>query len=167
MNERELLEHYRPWLRVVAARMTADDPEGLSQEGWIAIWRALPSYDGRAPFEPWCKAVARNRMFNVIRDDHAAKRDTRLVDHYPDVTQVCDVGAQLEGLELAYHHGEIRAALDQLTAQQRAYVLARFWGGLTYSELNTRFETSNSGGIWKWARRRLAAELAHLGPGVA
>lgn len=163
MTERELLLSWRPWLRVTAANMTSDDPESLSQEGWVAIWRALPDYDGRAPFEPWVKTVARNRMRNVIRDSHAARRDIRRVDHYPDVADVCDVAIDLAGVEMAYHHGEIRAAIDALNPRQREYVLARFWGGLTYNELNARFETKQSNAaIWKRVRRQLAEQLAHL-----
>lgn len=162
MNETELLTSYRPWLRVVAANMTAPaQAEDLAQEGWIALWRALPSYDGRAPFDPWCKTVARNRMYNVIRESHAARRDERRLLTVGNVEDVIDAGAEVEGIELAYHQGEIATALAHLTAQQRDYVRARFWGGLTYTELNARFQM-NSTGIWKWARRRLAAELEHL-----
>lgn len=158
-----LLQSWRPWLRVTARNMTTDDPESLAAEGWIAIWLALPTYDGRAPFDPWVKTVARNRMRNVIRDSHAARRDTRRVDHHPDIADVCDIAVDLHGVEMAYHHGQIRAALLALNPRQRAYVLARFWGGLTYTELNEQFDTKQSNSaIWKTARRQLAAQLAHL-----
>lgn len=166
MKELDLLRNYRPWLRIVGARM-ADRPsqaEDLAQEGWIAIWRALPGYDGERPFDPWAKSVAINRMRNVIRDSHAGLRDTRREATVADVTELVDVGSEIEGLELAYHAGEIRAALDRLTPLQRDYVIARFWGGLTYSELNARFESRNSNAaFWKRAKTSLAAELEHLG----
>lgn len=165
MDERQLLESWRPWLRVTAANMTyPDKAEDLAQEGWIALWRAIPTYDGRTPFEPWCKAVMRNRMMNVIRDSHAQLRDIRREHRVGNVADVCDVGEEVEGVELAYHHGEIYRAIDRLTDHQRAYVVARFWGELSFNELNERFNTKNSNALWRSRiQPKLAMQLAHLG----
>lgn len=165
MNEVELLRAFRPWLRVVGVRM-ADAPsqaEDLAQEGWIAIWRALPDYDGERPFDPWAKSVAINRMRNVIRERHAARRDTRREYGLADVTDLIDIGKEVEGLEQAYHAGEIHAAINGLTPLQREYVVARFWGDLNYRELNERFGSRNStAAFWKRAKANLARELEHL-----
>lgn len=165
MNEVELLRAFRPWLRVVGARMAAapSQAEDFAQEGWIAIWRALPDYDGQRPFDPWAKSVAINRMHNLIRDGHAALRDVRREATVGDVIELVDLGKEVEGLELAYHAGQIQAAINRLTPLQREYVLARFWGGLNYQELNERFSSRNStAAFWKRAKANLARELEHL-----
>lgn len=163
MNETELLESYRPWLRATAGAMLSRDEqrhvEDLAQEAWVALWRELRASGRRDP--AWLKTVARNRMRNVIRDSHAARRDERRTAYVADVAAVWEGVVAVQGLELAYHHGQIGAALDVLTTQQREYVVARFWGGLTHTELTELFGYQPQS-IWTRARPKLAVALAHL-----
>src|SRR5689334_16306280 len=36
------------------------DAEDLAQEAFVRLWRALPTYDGRASFSTWLYVIARN-----------------------------------------------------------------------------------------------------------
>lgn len=165
-EQRELLVHYRPWLRTVAAGMTTPDRvDDLAQEGWIAIWRACPRWPGNGGehgFHVWCKTAARNRMFNVIRDEKAGKRDRRAQLLLDDLTRIVDPPTTQVAAELAYHAREIAEALDSLTERQREYVVLRFWNEWTRTELDEHFRTRNSGAMWRNSRPKLAARLAHL-----
>lgn len=67
----------------------------------------------------------------------------------------------LEGIEVAYHAGEIAAALDVLTPAQKKYVVARFWGGRTPAELTALFGYDPSS-LWRDAKPKLRIRLAYL-----
>jgi RNA polymerase sigma factor (sigma-70 family) len=179
-TERELLLRYRPWLRAVAASMAAAQPdraEELAQEAWVAIWQAIRARPDQTHTvsSPLLKTVALNKMRNIIRDWHAQARDISRTDLHgrPGVDthsneRSTEVGiwdrlcVDLGGIELAYHHGEIREALDALPPKQQLYVLLKYWGGYTDVEMVPHFgyRPKTLGGI---ALKKLAKELAHLG----
>lgn len=163
MDERTLLERYRPWLTARARVLLGTDQRWLddcSQEGWIAIWREVRKTGRIDP--PWLQAVAHNRMRNWIRDELTTVKRGSLVTYVEDLSQVWEGAYALAAVELAYHHGELFRALQALTPQQREYVVLRFWGGWEASELNRHFRTQNSGSIWTAARRKLTRELVAL-----
>ena len=43
------------------------DAEDLAQEAFVRLWRALPSYDGRASFSTWLYVIARNACLSELR----------------------------------------------------------------------------------------------------
>lgn len=166
MDEHALLGTYRPWLRVVAAGMTTPDrAEDLASEGWIELWRASRSYDGTAPLDWWLKHKAHRRMVTVVDRDWRTVKATQHVAVESEHAVWEQLRVELPAVELAYHRGQIAAALDRLTRREREYVVARFWGGLNYPELTAHFGYQPQG-LWRTARPKLAAALAHLG-GVA
>lgn len=67
----------------------------------------------------------------------------------------------LDGIEVAYHAGEILEALDVLTPAQRRYVVARFWGGKSSSELRAMFGYDPAS-LWRTAKPRLQDRLFYL-----
>jgi DNA-directed RNA polymerase specialized sigma24 family protein len=168
VDETELLERFRSWLHK-RARLLLSEHEGrhvddLAAEGWIAIWREVRKTSRVDP--PWLQAVAHNRMRVWIRDTLAAKtRGVRNETYVEDLAEVWEGAYALGEVELAYHRGQVLAALQKLTQRQREYVWLRFWGGWGAGELNARFRTQNSGSIWTAAKAHLERELAALGPG--
>ena len=164
MDQAVLLARYRPWLRTVAGDMVGLNlVDDLAAEGWIAMWRA--SQDDRdaavkAPLDWWLKRQAMFRMRQCVRDwfTPAKQRQHVLVD---DVTSVIDLPETLPAVEIAYHHGEICAALNQLTPREREYVAMRFWGGATPALLAAHFGYKPHG-LWRTAQPKLALSLAHL-----
>jgi RNA polymerase sigma factor (sigma-70 family) len=194
-----LIGDYRSWLLTVAGRMLGDhghpDRDDLVQEGYIAMWRALDTYDEeKGSLAGWLTYRARMRMLECVYQkqwtgkpplrDGRHKVETRRVDSLDrellvggnDQAQrgtLADLIAgvsHLEGAELAYHHGEILAALAALTPAQRRYVEARFWHGMTESEIKAEVFGYDAGSLWRsqknGARLKLAETLAHLA-GVA
>lgn len=182
MTDDEILRPYMPWLRTVAGNLLGHQDVGvqdLMQEGYIAMWRALKSYSAEAgPLDYWLKFKASNRMKTVsIRArEHPERVPVSLSETvYSDPTPV-ELGDTIEDLataellatvELAYHHGEIAAAIDALTPQQRRYVIARFWLGLTGNEMVALGVFSyDPSALWNsrrnGARWKLQEELKHL-----
>lgn len=179
MDQQALLLTLRPWLRAEAGSLLGWEQrrhaEDFAQEAWIQIWRNLDQYPTGRPdelFIPWCKTVARRRIYYMIREMNAQKRggsgEARnvaprelLVD---DVLAVWENTETVDGVEMAYHRGEILAALDALTPLQREYVYLRFWKGLSATELNAHFNTKNAAaGYWtERARPLLRGQLRHL-----
>lgn len=161
ISEHELLASYRPWLRTTARRALNGRPgsEDLAQEMWIAMWRALADQTV-APQDFWLKRQALLRMKTCLRDWHDPMKHRQHVFTH-DVTEVADLPAELGTVELAYHHGEIHAALDRLSPREREYVALRFWGGLNYPELAEHFGYRPTN-LWRTARPKLAEALEHL-----
>lgn len=168
VNERELLEHYRPWIRTTARRALNGRPgvDDLSQEMWVAMWRGMAHTEGPAPLDWWLKRQAVLRMKQCLRDWHdpAKQRQHMYVD---DVAAVVDLPAELAALELAYHEGQILTAINRLSPAEREYVFLRFYAVSSESRFNPLLSQRFGGSraafeLWRTARPKLAAELAHL-----
>lgn len=183
-----VLPDYRRWLGAVARDIcgpqNASYHGDLMQEGYIAMWRALQTYEpDKGPLPPYLTWAARMRMVDVARRGfiHWTGRDTMRGGHGQlKVTSVASLNeAQEAGIDVedflaaaavddvlwGYHEGEIQQALASLTPKQREYVLLRFWGGYTGPELDAYFGTSRSGArtsYWLPASKVLRDKLAHL-----
>ncbi len=102
--------------------------EDLTQETFLRVSRARGSFDERAAAIPWILSIARNALY-----DHARRARTRgevagTGQTSPDPPADPDTRGDevLAGREL---FDVVRAALDELTVQQReAFVLLRFEG---------------------------------------
>jgi hypothetical protein len=71
----------------------------------------------------------------------------------------------LAAAEWAYHHGEIAAAMADLTPRQREYVYIRFWLNYQATDRALYFGYDPDGGLWNasnGAKARLRGRLAHL-----
>lgn len=165
-EERALLLTYRPWLRGVARKMVADSlVDELAQEGWIAIWRELhhtrDATAHPAPQDWQLKHTAIWRMA-ACRRDWSEPMKQRQHSFTADVVAVADLPHELGDLELAYHHGEIHAAMGALSPREQEYVIQRFWHGMEAAQLKIHFGYSPNG-LWRTGRPKLALALAHLG----
>jgi RNA polymerase sigma factor (sigma-70 family) len=143
----QILPDYRRWLYFTANECAGSRPEivdDLAQEGYIAMWRALPKYDPKQGHLPsYLTYCARSRMIEVLRrgtwtgkPENRGARSVEEVAHIDEWDGRDDLNVllggvdALNGVEIAYHDGEIAAALDTLSPAQRRYVIARFWLGL-------------------------------------
>lgn len=157
------LAPYRRWLLKVATVYLPRQPhewQDLAQEGWIAMWRALASYDpNKGALASWLTTAARLRMLTCVkrslwlgtpsRRGHVRELPAPPVD--TDWEWIQELSPVVLELELAYHRGEIAEAIDRLPPRAREAVIRRFWFG-------DPVPTGN----WVTAKRFLAKELAHL-----
>lgn len=190
MDRNLVLVDYRKWLLAVANRMVAssrggkgEDYEGrvqeLAQEGYIAMWRALDSYDPElGALASWLVKAAEMRMADVVRrgvsfgqegnrppGTEEGLRSQRSWNELAPV-ELEQVERRIaiwlsEGLALAYHRGAIQRAIGQLSQDEQRYVVLRFWHGKTASEIKPHVE-GNVIHLWRTAQRKLRAELEDL-----
>ena len=77
--ERLLDQHERQVFRMAVMMLGGDAgrAEEATQDVFLKLWRALPSYDGRASPSTWLYTIARNTCLSAVRaesypPDHAA-----------------------------------------------------------------------------------------------
>jgi RNA polymerase sigma factor (sigma-70 family) len=93
-----------------------------------------------------------------------------LMDDDWALEQMLGAAELLEGIELAYHRGEILQAIAALPLRQQRYVVLRFWGGMGEQKGDGFTEIMGDknvhSNLWKQknsgARDRLRKSLAHL-----
>lgn len=183
MDKNIVLGDYRRWLLAVANRMVGgqgeDRVQNLAQEGYIAMWRALDSYDPeRGALASWLVKAAEMRMADVVRRGvdfgQIGKRNPGTEDGLRGErswevlapVEMEDVEAKIaiwlqDGLALAYHRGEIQRAIGRLTKDEQRYVVLRFWHGKTNPEIEPHVE-GNVVHIWRTAKGKLRDELRRL-----
>lgn len=172
-----ILTSYRGFLLKTAhqyARNLADVYD-LAQEGHIAMWRALKTYDctREVKLSTHLMNHARWRMIEVTdrgnltgMDSRAGRKHTagtkankdREVSYDPSVSTFdAEFDVDYDSVSIAYHHGEIYDAINALPIRQRQQVYRRFWAG--------EYDAHNS--AWWFAKRvgardRLRERLGHL-----
>lgn len=168
------IDAFRRWAHWTAGRIInpyCGDYDDVVQEGLIEAWRVLQAKGGRDNVSAtYLTQGMRRRMYDIVngRPMYGGNRRPGPRTEPPHVRSLdgIDPGFDpLHAVELAYHHGEIVEALGSLTRDDCEYVLLRFWGGLTDTEIAQRRHVSNQN-LWQnWHRRirpRLQESLNHL-----
>jgi len=121
----ELFEaHHRAVFRFLRRATGSDaDAEDLTQEVFMRVVRALPSYEERALGRAWVFRIARN----IWRDRERTHRRRPPIEPL-DVQTISRPARQAAGLE-------IDEALAQIKIEDREVFLLREMGGLGYSEI--------------------------------
>jgi DNA-directed RNA polymerase specialized sigma24 family protein len=149
--------------------------EDADQEARIAARQSWEKNHNRA----YLNIAARQRlMAHVFRDQwfgtkptahekDPIRRANRSSFDDPDngIDVLVDSATWVDQVLLGYHHGEIHQALDALTFTQREYVVLRFWGGMSDTEIAAHQGKTRGGvsSVWhKSIRPALASQLELL-----
>lgn len=122
----------------------------ISEAAARGKWTGMPSQRGKPSVDP-LRRPDRDSLDERDDEGHLI-RDVAL----PDIT---------EALQLAYHAGELRQAIDCLPANHQRYVVLRFWYGMTHTEIaeHVGIKAGNLARTWNESiRPALAERLAHL-----
>ena len=130
------------WKRVfnIAYKFVAhyDEAEDLTQEVFVKLFRALPTYDRRAQFDTWLTRVSRN----LCIDDYRRRRreeDKVADDVDPDMTPMDDLLSRPDAtLEQHTEVAMVRRALATLPPTYREAVALRDIHELSYEEIARR-----------------------------
>jgi RNA polymerase sigma-70 factor, ECF subfamily len=126
-----LVERYHRPLFRVAARMLGDREEArdVTQTAFLKAYVALASCDRERRFFSWIYRIVVNECLNALRS-------RRSVQSLPeDEGRLPRAAAPADGIEAAERHARIRAALLQLTAEQRDVIVMRHFAELSYGQI--------------------------------
>ncbi len=133
----ELYEAHGAVALGVARRVTRDESlaEDAVQEAFLDLWRNSSSYDpARATIRSWLCVLVHRRAVDIVRRE--ARR--RAMDELPTVEPGSYTAEEL--VVLRYDRRRVQAALGELPQQQREVLELAYWGGLSQSQLATRFD---------------------------
>ena len=139
-------------LRALGDRVLAED---AAQQTFLQAWRAAETFDLKRDPAPWLYAIARRAAVDVYRRERRHRVDR--VDE-PDIVAL---PPSFEGMWEAW---QVRNAVDQLTAEERAVIEATFFLGLTHEETAARLgvPVGTVKSRAHRAHRRLAVMLSHV-----
>jgi len=149
----ELYDRHSPLLYSMILRIVsrAADAEEVLQEAWLQAWRRADSYDPkRGTVIAWLLNMARSRAIDRVRS--AASRQ-RMEDR-AEAEPVESVAAPPEDVERRQLSARVRAALDELGAQQRQVIELAYFGGLSQTEIAAKLSTP-LGTVKSWTRSAL------------
>jgi RNA polymerase sigma factor (sigma-70 family) len=148
---------YRELAPVVLGYLRAqgtEESEDLTGEVFLQVVRDLPRFEGdQREFRAWVLTIAHHRLVDSYR--YHRRRPLEPASH-----AVIEAAAQTGNVEDEavgqIRRGEIRAALESLTPEQRDVLLLRVFGDLTVDEVG-RALGKRSGAVKALQRRGLAA----------
>jgi RNA polymerase sigma factor (sigma-70 family) len=168
----ELLARKERLLQIIVSERAPDPTtrDDVLQEARIIIWKLA---DKPRRDDGYLHGAVRHRVDDV-RDRQTWTGHTGTRGHTDvakmvtterlDAGLVLTAAAVLDNIDMAYHHGEVLDAIAALEPNQRAYVIMRFWGGLSNPEIaaSTGRSLATVSRWWSEAKPTLRAALGHL-----
>ena len=164
-----LLEKYRGPVIHFLQRMILNQAvaEELAQEVFLRVYRSRANYEPKAKFTTWLFRIASHLALNHIRDGRHERNQESLDEEISEGMgrQVASVGPTVEqSLVRESKFVEIRRAVQNLPAKQRAAVLMHKYEEMDYSQIAAVLECSESAvkSLLFRAYDGLRAKLAHM-----
>ncbi|MCX6604517.1 MAG: sigma-70 family RNA polymerase sigma factor [Acidobacteria bacterium] len=164
-----LLEKYRGPVIHFLQRMILNQAvaEELAQEVFLRVYRSRANYEPTAKFTTWLFRIASHLALNHIRDGRYERNQESLDEEVREGMgrQVASLGPTVEqSLVRESKFVEIRQAIQNLPAKQRAAVLMHKYEEMEYSQIAAALECSESAvkSLLFRAYEGLRAKLAHL-----
>ena len=155
---RLLWNQHAPHVEAVVRRLAGDPDlaQDITQEVWIQIFRALPSWRGDAKFSTWIHRVAINRTLNALRPvKRTAAVESEIEEHSVIVEQDAERRMLAQNIE---------AAAAQLSPGARTVFYLHDVEGFTHEEIAEQLGITPGGSksqLFK-ARAKLRRLLAPL-----
>ena len=137
----QLLASQRSRAMAAALRVlhNPEDAEDAVQDAFLKIWRALPSFEGRASFSTWVHRIVTNASLDLMRKSTARAETVERPELKDDVaTTVFEPANQVTPeSELGAHEIErlVRLAVAGLPAAHRQAVELREFEDCSYQEM--------------------------------
>ena len=154
---RQLVEAYQTQVYRLALRMCgADGADDVTQDAFVAAWRALPNFRSACRFSTWLYRLTTNAAIDYLRREkrHRAAGDIAELE-LPD-----DAPTMQELSERAETQSCVRRALSRLSDEHRQVLLLRYMQELDYGEIAAALEVSE--GTVKSRINRAKARLREL-----
>jgi RNA polymerase sigma-70 factor (ECF subfamily) len=136
--------------------------EDIVQDAFIRATRAIGGFNAARPFEPWFLRSVVNASVKLMQK---SVRQVQTGDDDEDESVWMELAAQVESVESQVESIEVQdqiwAAMQKLSARQRAVVVQRYFLGMSEAEMAK--ESGTATGTIKWllnaARERLRGLL--------
>ena len=137
-----LYDRYAARLNGLASRILGDTGEGeeVLQEVFLYVWRAAASFNGaRGTVLSWLVVATRSRAIDRLRARRPGGRERlRPLDEAPEPASADDPAAGAEGRQW---ETICRAAIGDLSADQRQALELAYFDGLTQQEIAAKTQT--------------------------
>ncbi len=120
----------------LAYRMCSRRPmaEDIVQEAFLSLWRSGARYDrARGSVRSWVLGVVHNRAIDLFRRDSI--RTARDVSDEDAVARVASSQSTEAEVQRSDDASQVRAALQELPADQRKVIELAYFAGLTHTEI--------------------------------
>ncbi|MDX2170144.1 MAG: sigma-70 family RNA polymerase sigma factor [Deltaproteobacteria bacterium] len=134
----QLHDRYGRVVYALALRITGDAgaAEEISLDTFWQLWQQADRFDGsQGSLQNWLLTIARSRAIDRVRARAARKR--LLVE---DPTDVSEVRRPEEDAELVQRRGLVRAAMAQLSTDQRDALSLAYYEGLSHAQIAERLQ---------------------------
>jgi RNA polymerase sigma-70 factor (ECF subfamily) len=153
-----LWSQHAPHIDAVVRRLCGDAElaADISQEVWMQIFRALPSYRGDSQFGTWAHRIAVNRTLNALRK---IRRLAKLEVDIEDDSAMTEMDS-----DRTFVAESIDQAMTKLSPGARAVFVLHDIEGYTHGEIGEELGITAGGSksqLFK-ARAKLRKLLAHL-----
>jgi RNA polymerase sigma-70 factor (ECF subfamily) len=149
---------YRLVLRIVRDTGIAED---LVQETFLRAWNRAGAFDSeRGAVGPWLLAIARNRALDYLRAKSRHGANILELNETEHPARFVDFPADALSFDLAR---QVKRALEQLSAEQRATIELAYFEGLSQSEIAERMDKP-LGTVKTWMRRAMLLMRESMGP---
>ena len=133
----ELLKSHGPRVLLFVQRMLQSSPESVAdvtQEIWLAIFRALPGLLDASKFRAWSFRIARDRIYREYR---RRKLPLQSLDE-------TELAAQTEGAEAGPgpDREELRQCLAEISPEHREALMLRFFEDMSYEDIARATDSS-------------------------
>ena len=132
----ELYDHYGAACFRLAHRITANRAlaEEVVQESFLAVWRSDRYRAGAGTLRTWLFALVHHKAVDTVRRESSlARRQTTYAWREP-VVATASTNPEPAMLD-AIRDEEVRAALSDLSAEQRQAIVLAYFGGHTQREI--------------------------------
>jgi RNA polymerase sigma factor (sigma-70 family) len=138
---RGLFRRYAPTARALAIRIVRQSnlAEEIVQEAFLALWKNPQGYDQqRGSVRSWLMGMVHHRAVDLVRREEAHRR--RAEAAIPDAAAIDPDPADrvAEDVDLPGERKAVRAALDDLPAEQRRVLELMYFDGLSQSTIAER-----------------------------
>jgi RNA polymerase sigma-70 factor (ECF subfamily) len=106
--------------------------EDIMQAAFLRVFERINQYDGGRPFGPWFRRMVMN---DAIRASQNHQRQVPLASALDEDKLVSTQSDPAEVVEVAERHKALHEMLDQLSPEQRAVIVERYYLEMTEAQM--------------------------------
>jgi RNA polymerase sigma factor (sigma-70 family) len=140
---RHLFRRYSPTALALAQRVLHQPhlAEETVQEAFLSVWRKPGGYDAeRGSVRAWLMSTVHHRAVDLVRREEAQRRRAEEAVAMPGPPPEDPGEVVVEELGLPQERAAVRAALEDLPAEQRQVIEHMYFDGLSQSQIAQKLE---------------------------